>query len=68
MITIRDVVKQAIGAGYLTVEAEERLRNLLTARYDLEDLKAFMSLQKAASDGFVRQQSREVLVSSMSIE
>lgn len=61
MFLIRNVVQQAISTGYLTLEAEEQLRQLLTKKYDLEDFKAFMSLQKAAMAGHVRQQSRELL-------
>ena len=60
MLLIRDVVQQALTTGYLTVTAEERLRQLLKVKYDLEDLNAFMSLQQAAMAGFVRQESREL--------
>ncbi|MBD2353420.1 hypothetical protein H6G41_02075 [Tolypothrix sp. FACHB-123] len=59
MTRIRDVVKKALASGYLTVEAENQLRQLLTTRYDLEDFNAFMSLQEAAMNGNVRQESRE---------
>lgn len=59
MIRIRDVVQKALLTGYLTVEAENQLRQLLATRYDLEDFNAFMSLQEAAMNGNVRQESRE---------
>ncbi|WGV24132.1 hypothetical protein [Halotia branconii] len=59
MNRIRDIVQQALITGYLTVEAENQLRHLLTTRYDLEDLNAFMTLQEAAMNGKVRQESRE---------
>ncbi len=59
MTRIRDVVKKALATGYLTVEAENQLRQLLTTRYDLEDFNAFMSLQEAAMTGDVKQESRE---------
>ncbi|MDJ0735348.1 MAG: hypothetical protein QNJ47_15040 [Nostocaceae cyanobacterium] len=59
MIRIRDVVQKALSTGYLTVEAENILRQLLTTRYDLEDFNAFMNLQEAAMMGKVRQESRE---------
>ncbi|MBH8562504.1 hypothetical protein I8748_10000 [Nostoc sp. CENA67] len=59
MTRIRDVVQQALASGYLTVEAENQLRHLLTTRYDLEDFNAFMTLQEAAMNGKVKQQSRE---------
>ncbi|HIK05746.1 MAG TPA: hypothetical protein IGS40_13720 [Trichormus sp. M33_DOE_039] len=60
MTRIRDVVQQALVTGYLTVEAENQLRYLLTTRYDLEDLNAFMTLQEAAMNGNVKQESREL--------
>jgi hypothetical protein len=59
MNRIRDVVQQALATGYLTVEAEDQLRQLLTTRYDLEDFNAFMTLQEAAMTGKVKQESRE---------
>lgn len=59
MIRIRDVVQQALMSGYLTIEAENQLRCLLATHYDLEDLNAFMSLQEAAMNGIVKQESRE---------
>jgi hypothetical protein len=59
MIRIRDVVQTALASGYLTVEAENQLRHLLTTRYDREDFNAFMTLQEAAMMGKVKQESRE---------
>ncbi|MBE9006354.1 hypothetical protein IQ259_15120 [Fortiea sp. LEGE XX443] len=59
MTRIRDVVQQALVTGYLTVEAENQLRHLLTTRYDMEDFNAFMALQEAAMNGKVKQESRE---------
>ena len=59
---IREVVKQALNTGYLTLEAEENLRKMLKNKYDLEDLEAFIDLQQAAMVGIVRQESRELLV------
>ncbi|MGH7998647.1 MAG: hypothetical protein ACREPR_04250 [Brasilonema sp.] len=60
MVLIRDVVQQAITTGYLTVSAEERLRQLSRTKYDLEDLNAFMTLPEGAMAGRVRQESREI--------
>ena len=61
MILIRDVVQQALTTGYLTVEAENQLRQLMTTqKYGLDDLNAFMSLQQAAMLGRVRQESRNL--------
>ncbi|BAY33905.1 hypothetical protein NIES2107_58080 [Nostoc carneum NIES-2107] len=59
MTRIRDVVQKALASGYLTLEAENQLRHLLTTRYDLEDFNAFMTLQEAAMNGNVKQESRE---------
>ena len=52
-------MQKALATGYLTVEAENQLRVLLTTRYDVEDLNAFMNLQDAAMTGKVKQESRE---------
>ncbi|MEG5067009.1 hypothetical protein QUB33_25710 [Microcoleus sp. B3-A4] len=59
---IREVVKQAIAAGYLSLEAENEMQNIFSsAKCDLEDLNAFMSLQLAAMAGRVRQESLELM-------
>lgn len=60
---IRELVKQALNTGYLTIEAEEKLRILLKKKYELEDFEAFINLQQAAMLGLVRQESRELLPS-----
>jgi hypothetical protein len=60
MVRIREVVQQALSAGYLTVAAENQLRQLLQTKYDREDLNAFMRLQEATMAGRVRQESREL--------
>ncbi|MGF1676056.1 MAG: hypothetical protein ACFCUV_20580 [Rivularia sp. (in: cyanobacteria)] len=59
MIRIRDVVQQALATGYLSLEAENQLRQLLTTQYDCEDFNAFVVLQEAAMNGRVKQESRE---------
>ena len=64
MQLIREVVKQAIKTGYLTLEAEEKLRKMLRNKYELEDLEAFIDLQQAAMIGMVRQESRELLAAA----
>ena len=60
---IRELVKQALNSGYLTIEAEDKLRILLKEKYELEDFDAFINLQQAAMLGLVRQESRELLLS-----
>ncbi|MGD1920455.1 MAG: hypothetical protein ACFCAD_17155 [Pleurocapsa sp.] len=67
MELIGEIVKQAIHTGYLTLEAEEKLRTMLKNKYDLEDLEAFIDLQQAAMIGMVKQESRELLASSREV-
>jgi hypothetical protein len=57
MVLIRNVVHQALRMGCLTVEAEYQLKQLLTKKYELEDLDAFMTLQQAMLCGCVEQES-----------
>lgn len=64
MKLIREVVKQALSTGYLTVEAEEKLKIMLRDKYELEDLEAFIDLQQAAMLGMVRQESREIFAAN----
>ncbi|NES19036.1 MAG: hypothetical protein F6K41_08920 [Symploca sp. SIO3E6] len=56
---ISAVVQQAITTGYLTVDAEQKLRQLLSTSYDYEDFQSFINLQQYAMEGMVKQQSRE---------
>lgn len=63
MSLIREIVQQALTSGYLTVEAENQLRQLLLTKYDWEDFKAFITLQQEAMEGRVKQESRELLQS-----
>ena len=59
MQLIREVVQQALNTGYLTLEAEDNLRNMLKRKYEIEDFEAFIQLQQAAMMGEVKQESRE---------
>ena len=61
---IRQIVGQALNTGYLTVEAEEKLRMMLRNKYELEDLEAFIDLQQATMSGIVKQESRELFVAT----
>jgi hypothetical protein len=63
MNLISEIVQQALATGYLTLEAEEQLRQLLSKKYEWEDFKAFIRLQQEAMEGRVRQESRELLKS-----
>ncbi|NEQ25133.1 MAG: hypothetical protein F6K28_39845 [Microcoleus sp. SIO2G3] len=62
---IYEVVQQALSDGYLTVEAEEKLRRLLQTKYGIKDLNAFFSLQQAVIEGRVKQQSRELRMTNL---
>ncbi len=64
MLLIREVVQQALMTGLLTIEAEDQLRQLLSAKYDTEDFRAFMTLQSAAMSGSVKQESRHLVSSA----
>lgn len=63
MSLISEIVQQALTNGYLTVEAENQLRQLLLSKYEWEDFQAFIRLQQEAMEGRVRQESRELLYS-----
>jgi hypothetical protein len=56
--SIRELATEALEKGFLSLEAENRLREMLKQKYELEDLQAFMCLQKAAMSGIVQQESR----------
>ncbi len=61
MSMISEVVEQALKTGYLSIQAEEKLRLLLSSKYDKKDFSAFMSLQRAAMTGLVEQESRSIM-------
>ncbi|MGL5083534.1 MAG: hypothetical protein ACRC8A_18795 [Microcoleaceae cyanobacterium] len=62
MDTISQLVQKILNTGYLSLEAEARLRHLLQrTKYSRIDFDAFIQLQNAAIDGKVRQESREQL-------
>lgn len=61
IMLIREIVQQALTTRYLTREAEDQLRRLLRSKYDLQDLRAFMTLQNAVMEGQVQQESRPFL-------
>ena len=62
MISIYQIVQQVLSSGYLSLAAEEQLRELLKTHYDAQDFEAFMLLQKAACEGFVTQESRQLFL------
>lgn len=60
MVLIRDIAREAIASKYLSLEAEEQLRQLMQRKYDREDFNAFMQLQKAAVNHRIAQESRQL--------
>ena len=65
MSLISTIVRKALETGYLTVEAEELLRQQLQmTKYGLEDFEAFIALQTEVMEGRVRQQALELLRSN----
>jgi len=68
MNKINLIVETCLETGYLTVDAEERLRKLLqTTKYSMEDFQAFLKLQEAVIAGLVRQESRELILHNSAI-
>ncbi len=65
--SIRGIVHKALDTGYLSVEAENNLRELLKQNYEQEDFNAFLRLQQAAMEGGVKQESRELTKTPASI-
>lgn len=61
MSTISEIVHQVLEAGYLTIDTEEKVRQLFSKQYDLEDIEALTKLQQATILGRVKQQSRELV-------
>ncbi len=61
MSMISEVVDKALKTGYLSVQAEDDLRRLLSTKYDQKDFSAFMQLQRAAMAGLVKQESRSLM-------
>ncbi|MBE9127900.1 hypothetical protein [Coleofasciculus sp. LEGE 07081] len=57
---IRDIVQQALTTGYLSVAAENQLRQLLRCKLNADDLNSFWTLQNAVMTGCVKQESREL--------
>lgn len=58
MVLIKEIVQQALKAGYLSVADQNRIQVLFQKSYDSEDLDAFIILQRAVAAGDVKQESR----------
>jgi len=59
MVTISQIVREALTENLLTVVQEEQLRECLsTKQYTSDDLAAFFTLQKMVMSGIVKQESR----------
>ena len=62
MSLISSITQQALVTGYLTLEAEEQLRQLLQrTKYGVPDFEAFIILQREVIEGRVKQEAREIL-------
>ncbi len=60
MGTINQLVQKTIQQGYLTIDVEQQLRHLAkTTKYGYEDFDALVTLQLAAKEGQIQQESRE---------
>lgn len=66
MASIREIVQEAIARQYLSLDAENHLRQLLGHKLDHADFQAFMALQTAFMDGTLRQESRDRLQDTLS--
>ena len=62
MTSIREIVSEVLARQYLSIEAEETLRQLMRRKYGPDDFEAFMALQRAFLSGSLRQESRERLL------
>ena len=68
MTSICAIVSDALANQYLSIEAEEALRQLMGKKYGPGDFEAFMALQRAFLAGNLRQESRERLLGQQSFE
>ena len=60
MATIHQLVQKTLEQGYLTIDVEQQLRHLAkNTKYGHEDFDALVTLQLAAKDGQIQQESRE---------
>lgn len=62
MSSIREIVQDALSQKFLSVDAEDGLRELLGSKYGYEDFEAFMNLQRAFLKGQLTQESREIML------
>jgi hypothetical protein len=60
MTVVREIVLKALKTGYLTIEAEEELRQQFSKQHSLADIDALARLQRATINGFVKQESRQL--------
>jgi len=64
MLRLRDLVRQVLTDDYLSISAENQLHQLLLADYDLDDLKAFTTLQQVILAGRIEQESAQAIGNS----
>ena len=58
---MREIIQEALASGYLSLEAENRLRKLLVQKCQPEDISAFMRLHRETTEGNVKQESRNLI-------
>lgn len=58
MIVIKEIVKQALATGYLSVKDQNQIHILLQTNYDSEDIDALIILQRSVIAGKIQQESR----------
>lgn len=64
---MHEIIQEALTSGYLRIEAENKLRQLLKTNCQPDDINAFMRLQRETMEGNVRQEARERLRHSKSV-
>ncbi|WP_414564220.1 MULTISPECIES: hypothetical protein [unclassified Anabaena] len=57
MVSIKEIVQQALTSGSFSVVAQDQIEMLLQDSYDSDDLDAFIILQRAVVAGHVKQES-----------
>lgn len=65
MGSIGEIVQDALTYRYLSIEAEQQLRQLLGQKCQPEDVKAFVHLQTEIMEGRVTQEARELLYAQL---
>lgn len=68
MTTIQEITQQAIARRFLSLDAENQLRQILSTHCHPQELRAFYQLQAAVMEGQVKQEAREYLLQQQMME